>query len=359
MLARVAFGLLMCAGFGSAVQACNVPVFRYALERWPAEPFHVVIFYRGTLEAEQQTLTYSLEKTQFANIEVTTLDLDSKLDPLLEKVWKQETNAALPWTVILPPHGDETPVPLWSGHLTRAIVTQLIDSPLRRELAKRLLRGDSAVWLLLESEDKAANDRVAELLTQEVAKQEKEIKLPPPDPDDPQMHANLSLRVAFSVMRASRNDPSEAFFYKMLLHGESVPANEPTVFPIFARGRVLAALSGSKVTAKIIHDASTFICGACSCEVKELNPGKDLLLAANWNSIFGSPKQAPAVVGNPVIATNVVASFTPARGGPPKTEFIVSVTPPSRRVLLLIGIVVAAALVVITGAMLFARPREK
>ena len=32
-----------------ASRACNVPVFRYALERWAADHFEVVIFHRGPL----------------------------------------------------------------------------------------------------------------------------------------------------------------------------------------------------------------------------------------------------------------------------------------------------------------------
>jgi hypothetical protein len=212
MFAKLSACLLFSAVFWPAAQACNVPVFRYALERWPAESFDVVIYYRGTLEPDQKALAESLEKTQFANVEVTTLDLDSKLDPLLEKIFKSQTNVALPWTVVLPPHGDEVPAPLWSGHLTASVVTQLMDSPVRRELATRLLRGDSAVWLLLESGDRAADDRIGDLLTQELAKQQKEIALPPPDPDDPQMHASLPLRVAFSIAKccctAKRRQPT-------------------------------------------------------------------------------------------------------------------------------------------------------
>ena len=29
--------------------ACQIPVFRYALERWQATPYEVVIFHRGPL----------------------------------------------------------------------------------------------------------------------------------------------------------------------------------------------------------------------------------------------------------------------------------------------------------------------
>ena len=38
--------------------ACSVPVFRYALERWPADRFSAVLFVNGKLsEAQDEVLT--------------------------------------------------------------------------------------------------------------------------------------------------------------------------------------------------------------------------------------------------------------------------------------------------------------
>ena len=34
--------------------ACSVPVFRYALERWPADMYRLVVFHRGALSEGQQ-----------------------------------------------------------------------------------------------------------------------------------------------------------------------------------------------------------------------------------------------------------------------------------------------------------------
>ena len=46
---------LICATSVSAVAiACNVPVFRYALERWPADPYEVFVLHEGALDAEAQ-----------------------------------------------------------------------------------------------------------------------------------------------------------------------------------------------------------------------------------------------------------------------------------------------------------------
>ena len=37
-------------------RACSVPVFRYALERWPAAPYELIVFHRGALPAAEQGL---------------------------------------------------------------------------------------------------------------------------------------------------------------------------------------------------------------------------------------------------------------------------------------------------------------
>ena len=39
----------------AAVQCCQVPVFRFALERWPADPFRLLVTSHGPLESSLQT----------------------------------------------------------------------------------------------------------------------------------------------------------------------------------------------------------------------------------------------------------------------------------------------------------------
>jgi hypothetical protein len=50
-----------------------------------------------------------------------------------------------------------------------------------------------------------------------------------------------------------------------------------------------------------LKEALAFLVGSCSCEVKELNPGLDLLMAANWNeAVEGnrlSDPPLPALIG--------------------------------------------------------------
>ena len=47
-------------------------------------------------------------------------------------------------------------------------------------------------------------------------------------------------------------------------------------------GRRLAPCGGSCETSR--RDAAAFLIGKCSCQVKEQNPGVDLLMKADWTS---------------------------------------------------------------------------
>jgi hypothetical protein len=73
------------------------------------------------------------------------------------------------------------------------------------------------------------------------------------------------------------------------------------VFPVFGRGRALFPLVGAGITPKNIRDAAEFLAGPCSCEVKEQNPGFDLLLKADWRDLLGQATDSalPSQTENP------------------------------------------------------------
>jgi hypothetical protein len=98
------------------------------------------------------------------------------------------------------------------------------------------------------------------------------------------------LRLEFSLLRLSRHDPNERPFIQMLLGAEADldEMKAPIVFPVFGQGRALYALVGDGIKDETIEKAATFLIGKCSCEVKEQNPGMDLLLAADWKAIIQS-----------------------------------------------------------------------
>ncbi|HET6883551.1 MAG TPA: hypothetical protein VFI31_25590 [Pirellulales bacterium] len=46
---------------------------------------------------------------------------------------------------------------------------------------------------------------------------------------------------------------------------------------------ISTALKADSIAEAVLAECSGFLCGACSCQVKEINPGFDLLLAVNWD----------------------------------------------------------------------------
>jgi hypothetical protein len=91
-------------------------------------------------------------------------------------------------------------------------------------------------------------------------------------------------------MTVKRDDPREKFLLNCLLKSEpdlSEYGQEPIAFPVFGRGIVLYAIIGKGITPEVISAATSFIVGPCSCQVKEQNPGFDLLLNFDWEAAVG------------------------------------------------------------------------
>jgi hypothetical protein len=265
-------------------------VFRYALERWEPSPYLALVFHRGPLPGPAQALLGKLENPALpANLLVKAVDLDNLAAAETRQVWeRQGRQATAPWVVLRPPEADDKAADVWAGPLTEANVAALLDSPIRQRLVEALGRGDSAVFLLLESGDRAADDAAAALVEKRIALLPAEIVLPEPQPDGPQLRSALPLRAAFSLLRLSRKEAAEQRFVRVLLRSDEElgSVRGPIVFPVFGRGRSLGGLHGKDLTGEQVRVAARFLCGACSCQVKELNPGIDLLLSADWAGLL-------------------------------------------------------------------------
>lgn len=339
--------------------ACKVPVFRYALERWRADAYEVVVYHRGPLPADAAKtladLRAAAEGRALANLEVAVVDLAEQPEAGYLKLWNAEqvrplpllgplafpgsvigsvvpTPKPLPWVVVRYPGQLRLAGAVWSGPLTADIVATLTESPARKEIARRLLAGDSVVWLLLAGGDPAKDDAAEKLLKAELARLEGTIKLPddeePGQPVVPLLSA-LPLRVKFSVLRIARSDPAEGMLRAMLLgaHDEAPRVRgEPILFPVFGRGRALDAFVGKEINAEVVGDVAAFLCGACSCTVKQLNPGVDLLFATDWDKALETtgraeveqPRSSPGdPVAIPQPSKQVVEAKPPAAPEPP------------------------------------------
>jgi len=187
--------------------------------------------------------------------------------------------------------------PVLSGNVTDLDTGALVDSPARRELTRRLLKGQSGVWLLVKSGDAAKDEAAAATLREQIDLANRTLKLPDmtgdpvfdaPDPPDV-----AGLRVEFSLIEIEPDDEAERVLRRMLMGSEPDLVRtppEPAAFPVFGRGRVLYALLGPGINPVMIMKACKFIVGPCACEIKSENPGFDLLLAADWESGAGGAK---------------------------------------------------------------------
>ena len=286
--------LLLVAVSTSAADAargatCNIPVFRYALERWPAAPFDVIAVHRGSL-TDGQIQALSTLRQSGANLEVDHLDVAGAVEPrrrpLLDRL-----KVEAPALIALYPG---TEIVAWRGDLNDDDARRLVHSPLRREVSDRLLRGETAVWILLESGEKAADDAAEALLAKELRGLEQTLKLPAHHPDDPPLLSDLPMKVAFSILRLSRSNRDEQPLAAMLENSEK-GLKGTVAFPIFGRGRVLWGLAGRGLTPDNISESGVFLTGACSCEAKELNPGVDLLFDADWEEALSSAPEASRI----------------------------------------------------------------
>lgn len=303
-------------GIFAAGLACQVPVFRFALERWEADSYTIIIVpgTGGKLSAAEEEVTAFLQSK--GSTDSATANLNIRIDP--ENVG-EDVGATL--RLIYPSKLAESDVPaIWSGALIMKNARALVDSPARRKIVTRLLNGESATWVLVESGDKGKDDKAASEIEKAFLKAKSELKIPDGvltveeaqevsqtdgrDQDDI-LRSKIPLKIDFSLIQISRDDPAEAIFREMLLHMEDDLGeftDEPMVFPVFGRGRALEPLIGRGINLENVFEHTSYFCGACSCEIKNQNPGVDLLIAADWETaVAGSEviveKSLPPLVG--------------------------------------------------------------
>lgn len=326
------------------LHACNVPVFRYALENWRADAYQVYILHEGELTAEQKQLVEkltaaSIDRQPPANmivheLDVTTLSDEASADaeassegrtngqPSFFRQWVDQVSPSTPWIVALYPPQMHHGIPAWSGDLNEANVECLVDSQVRQEIARRILSGQSAVWVLIESGNAEKDNKAFQQLEQWLVDIPEQVSLPDRSliESDEQFRGDnpIELKVEFSVLRVRRDDPQELASVSMLLGSEDDlrDFDEPIAIPVYGRGRTYFALVGRGINQENVRDNCQFICGACSCQVKQENPGVDLLLAMNWeDQILGSAmpdKPMPVLTGVGIFEVDTEESATVA-----------------------------------------------
>ncbi|MHC5054837.1 MAG: hypothetical protein ACYTKD_08975 [Planctomycetota bacterium] len=278
--------------------ACSVPVFRYALERWPADMYRLVLFHRGPLSEGQQADVEKIKALQESEyglppLGVFPIDVEGEIPEQLAPLWEKEREAALPRAVLMYPAMTMPKGVAWAGSLPEAARVVVELSPVRRELAKRLIDGQTAVWLLVEKGDAAKDAQAEKVLTETLKEMKQELRLPhqidPADAEyDMALEEGVELKIEFSFMRFAPDDPKEMLLVSILrgLLGEEMDESLPMAIPVFGRGRALAVIPQEQLTDETIADVCFFLVGPCSCQVKAQNPGFDILLPVNWDGLI-------------------------------------------------------------------------
>jgi hypothetical protein len=288
--------LLLCAW---PLAACNVPVFRYALERWSPRPYEVVVFHKGPLAAKDKEAVQALERHASgegcANLDVELVDLDREPDERAARLFATQENPVLPWMVVRAHDVEKKKITVWAGRLSADSVSGLVDSPLRREVGKHILAGETAVWVLLESGDRAKDDEAADRLQAELRRVTPLLKLPKltDSPDDRLSARGPPLRIAFSVVRLKRDDPAERMLVSMFLTSEDdLPERkEPMAFPVFGRGHCMAGLIGRGLNAENVRKCCSVLLAPCTCDVQGDLPRFDLLTNFDWKEALEKPSE--------------------------------------------------------------------
>lgn len=284
--------LLGILALGRDASACTIPVFRFALDRWEADPFRLVVPASWITDREKVKLLVPLRGNAEAN-----LVIEESADPALDHA------------ILKFPHDENA---LWEGALDEAALAPLLDSPVRKELLRRIVSGQSVVWVVATKDaDHDEGDRIAARLR--FLEQVAELPMQNPNDPDSQLGPGPELKLEFSVLPLSLDDPAERLFAKMLAgptHAALVDEGVPFAAPVFGRGRVLGSWPLAELDDAMIEDTSLFLTGRCSCRVKNENPGWDLLLKIDWESALAEAPAEPTETAPPLPVET--ATFTPA-----------------------------------------------
>jgi hypothetical protein len=368
--------------------SCSAPVFRYALERWKPDPYKGIYIHRGVLTDKDQVMLGQLEKAASfdsdfpLNLQVRDVDIETFSEERLTGILKGPIPPKLPALAIWYPEQMGKAAPLWMLEPTDAVLRALINSPKRKQLTEGLITGDSIAWVFVPSGNSIKDEKARTLIRkQSDLALSSLVKMPFFIMSGSKQ---VKLTYGFPILTISRTDPEERFFLDMLLNSESdlhEYKDEPMVFPVFGRGRMLGCLFGEYITEKNIQDVVSFLAASCSCDVKAMNPGTDLLLAALWDRVVMAgllveddtplPELTGVMPETPVAAAKTIAvsgtTETEAAAAAPITpvsvkKMVASSTekpPEESRIFKIYGITLGSVAVVVVFASLIIVRRRK
>jgi len=272
------------------VFACTTPVFQYAMQRWGQDYYHGLVIYDGSLTEEDKAI---LEKLQGAanhdiplNLSLEKIDIRAEkrtVKKLLGKNIPEQLSALVIWYPMQMGFGP----PVWTGSLTEPVIDKLIQSPVSEEIGDHLLRGVPVVWVLVQSGNSRKDQAAAKFLEEELNTLKQDILKDPTF--QPHFEHITDLPDLFPiVVIPGRQEAEEDILLSTMMDYYPGPegSEEPAIFPVFGRGRALGRLEGNEIDTRTLQDVIAFLLHPCSCQIKMANPGFDLLLRSDWNTLL-------------------------------------------------------------------------
>jgi hypothetical protein len=311
LLGRLALLLpLTIAWWTSAASACDTPVYRYAMYRWLPAPYEVYCFHRGALDESSQAVKDAIEQASEAeenraNVVFLAVDLDKDpelktVPPDVKKAREADPQDQLPRYLISSPvpsfnPDTEMPVHVYSGELTKDAMPALFSSPAREEMANQLAQGRAGVFVFLPGTNQEKNEKAEKVIqgvVDDVASGKVQLYVSPAlayaaENEDGE---NPVPKTEVGFVKVDRNDEAEQWFVRTLLSldYDLKDSEEPMLFTVYGRGRALFSCLGDGIHEDNLLQDIEFITGACSCTVKEQNPGVDLLVHYDWEAAAAS-----------------------------------------------------------------------
>jgi hypothetical protein len=230
--------------------ACTTKVSEWVLLNAPADRYLLIYYHNGTFpESVSQQNKEIVGKIQKANILFRTILKTDLKKPYYALYYSNR---------------------LFSEYADYQNLNGIIDSPLRRKIAGELMEGKLCVLLYLKTGNPVKDESGLQTMKKSIASSP---------------FGNI-----ISMIELDRNSMVENHFVSMLLNCEAdlKDINEPMLFGIFGRFRVLEPLLAKGISNENIKLMIDFFTADCSCVIKDNLPGISIL----YNGIWENPRPA-------------------------------------------------------------------
>jgi len=226
--------------------ACTTKVSEWVLLNSLPDKYLLVLYHKTPLteSVRNQNREFS-EKISSANVVFRTLSRENIVEPYYALYYNDR---------------------LFSEYHNYSELEGIAFSPLRNKIAAELMSGKLGVMLYLKCGNEEKDERGLKIIRNTVS--------------------SSPFGEIIPVIELGRNNPEEKHLVSMLLNVESdlKDINEPMLFGVFGRFRVLEPLLAKGISEENIDLMIDFLTADCSCLIKDDLPGINILFDGSWEN---------------------------------------------------------------------------